>query len=1125
MSFDTQSEDFSHERLLGLATEEFLDSQERGESVSVDEFASKYPDIAPLLRSLLPSLALLNNPHPRSAKSSSHSARPERAPASLGDYRLLREIGRGGMGVVYEAQQLSIERRVAVKILSSTSLVDETTLRRFRNEVRAAASLEHPNIVAIYSVGEETGYHYYAMQLIRGQTLAEVIDERRSAVTRHSESSVGARTPMIAEQTLADRPRPSSGDYFRFVARLGIQAANALDHAHRNGVLHRDVKPANLLLDEGDQLWITDFGLARLDVDPGVTRTGGIVGTLRYSSPEQLDPCRMAVDQRTDIYSLGLSLYELATLQPAYPEGDPKQLLRQIENVDPIRPRQLSPTMPFDLEVIVSKAIEKDATDRYLTARDLANDLDSFLHGRPIVARPMSRAGHANRWIKRNRRWAASIAAALAVSTLVLAACLVLVGRSRQVALQALAASTESERRLNDAAYTTNMALAYQYWDQSWSEEVDAILNRYDTRGKTEHATGYEWALLKSLNRKPTAHVLGTHDGPANELAVFPNRPWCASVGSDGTVRIWDIESRKPLGLIALSGESLHSVAVSPDGTTIAAGSNRLFLIDVASKRVFLNVVVSDYTIESLEFAPDGQSVAAGVRYDEICVINRSGQVLHRRPWASRVESMAYVPSDNELLAPAKHFSNEPESYSLARLSSSLEPLDSFQWSVEGEGCSPTAVRYSEQAQLVAVAERYGARISVLDFPEGRRLANSETYRAYINDVAISPSGKLFAAAYENGRVQLFKFVTRTRTPRTLGVRLPSWFDYHIATIDAHRSAVSSVKFLSKDRLITCGVDGLIKLWDTSERTIFYDTDTSECDLALSANGAYAAMSARNELVIYDVAREEVAFRQPHDEAFAVSSAWSPQADCLAYCSSPQRKLRLMQVDGTVNWELPVSGQVNSITFSPGGRRVAIAFGNTLQIHDSKSGNVLASSTLPGTIYAVKYSPDGSTIVCGGGFNSLEWLNAKELTSIATLAHDLSQVTYLAYHPNGRLLAAGHEDGDVSMWDVSGKNQKWRIPIHSRTVRSIKFGPDGSSMLTSSSDGTLRVAAAETGRVFGVLERQTAGPIGELDRCDLSDDGKTLAIGYRRATDQPEFIIRKIEYDVAKRTSRKDTSN
>ena len=350
----------------------------------------------------------------------------------LGDFQIVGEIGRGGMGVVYEAIQLSLGRRVALKVLPFAAFLDGRRLQRFKQEAQAAGILRHPNIVSVYCVGCERGVHYYAMELVDGRSLAEIIPDlqqgRQSDCVPEADSTRGEAHQRSAEHAdtaplavLTTRPASDARAHFRSIARLGATLADALHYAHEQGVIHRDVKPSNLLIDAQSRPWVTDFGLARIREDRGLTVSGDLLGTLRYMSPEQAAGQEL-VDHRTDVYSLGITLYELLTLRPAFDSQNRQQLLRQLAETAPPRPRSLVPQLPQDLETIVLKAIAFRAQDRYATAAELADDLRRFLDNRPITARRPTQWGHFRLWLRRHR-WIAVLGATLLLLLLVLAVC------------------------------------------------------------------------------------------------------------------------------------------------------------------------------------------------------------------------------------------------------------------------------------------------------------------------------------------------------------------------------------------------------------------------------------------------------------------------------------------------------------------------------------------------------------------------------------------------------------------------------------------------------------------------------------------------------------------------------
>jgi eukaryotic-like serine/threonine-protein kinase len=402
---------------LMRAVEEYLGELESGRRPDRREFLRRYPDIAGPLAECLGGLELVHraaveDKAPRVNATDFEVG--EGLPANpLGDFKIVREIGRGGMGVVYEAVQLSLGRRVALKVLPFAAAFDARHLQRFHNEAQAAAQLHHTNIVPVYAVGSERGVHFYAMQLIDGQSLAAVIRQmRRHAGRPDGEDAAPAGRPAepasdmdtLSQVSLALSTQRSGrrAEFFRAAARLIVQAADALEHAHQFGIVHRDIKPANLLVDAHGRLWITDFGVAQFHAAAGLTQTGEVPGTLRYMSPEQASGQRVVLDHRTDVYSLGATLYELVSLEPIFPGQDRRQVLSQLISDDPRPPRAIDAAVPVELETIVLKAVAKNPAERYGSAREFAADLQRFLEDKPILARRPSLVDRVRKWSRRH---------------------------------------------------------------------------------------------------------------------------------------------------------------------------------------------------------------------------------------------------------------------------------------------------------------------------------------------------------------------------------------------------------------------------------------------------------------------------------------------------------------------------------------------------------------------------------------------------------------------------------------------------------------------------------------------------------------------------------------------------
>lgn len=421
-------------------------------------------------------------------------------PARLGDFRIIREIGRGGMGIVYEAEQESLGRHVALKVLPAATLPSPQAIARFRREAQAAARLHHTNIVPVFGVGEEHGLHYYVMQYIHGRGLDSVLNSyRQAAASRRSEPagtavSVGdpagcgkpgpeaaatelytgsasdadtaftvTISPAAADSFAAPLAgaQPGTLDYFRQVARIGRQVADALDYAHSQGTVHRDIKPANLLLDAHGTVWVTDFGLAKHVEQDDVTRPGEVAGTLRYLPPERFDG---QSDGRGDIYSLGLTLYELLTLRPAFDGTDRTQLMRAVTQSDPPPPRRHVPAIPRDLETIILKATAREPGRRYQRAGEMAEDLQRFLEDRPILARRIGPLERLLRWCKRSPVVATLTALVVALSLVV--AVLATVAYAQTSAALERQEQERQEAEMQRSRAEENVGLALQAFEE-----------------------------------------------------------------------------------------------------------------------------------------------------------------------------------------------------------------------------------------------------------------------------------------------------------------------------------------------------------------------------------------------------------------------------------------------------------------------------------------------------------------------------------------------------------------------------------------------------------------------------------------------------------------------------------
>jgi serine/threonine-protein kinase len=565
--------DLSLEQLL----DDLVERLQAGEDLDMEAVVRAHPGHAESIRRMMPALEALvefgETSAPAETRRPPRDEEGEAVGRTLGDFRILREVGRGGMGVVYEAEQLSLRRRVALKVLPLAAVLDERHLKRFHQEAQAAAQLHHTNIVPVYAVGCERGVHYYAMQFIDGRPLSAVMGDLQRLVGpgrkepvrptgpaealayRLATGCFATSDPMAVDPQATATVVPPSGPptgpnvtpvarraaeppagpgplgagssdgptYVRSVARLGIQAAEALEHAHARGVVHRDIKPANLLLDGCGNLWVTDFGLARLQDDRGLTMTGDVLGTLRYMSPEQAAGSK-ELDHRTDIYSLGVTLYELLALRPAVAGSGRRDILRAIADDEPPPLGRVNRAVPRDLATIVAKAMAKEPAQRYATAQALAADLRAFLEHRPIAARRPGPVERAAKWVRRHRVVAAATAC-VAVAALVAVAFGLVAHERRLKQLEAELAAQRSDRArlearvdaLVEEAQRRSSGFAPDY-DRALALLTEAIAHRpgdadlYLYRGGARHELQQHAEAIADLER---ALVLRPASNPA----------------------------------------------------------------------------------------------------------------------------------------------------------------------------------------------------------------------------------------------------------------------------------------------------------------------------------------------------------------------------------------------------------------------------------------------------------------------------------------------------------------------------------------------------------------------------------------------------------------------------------
>jgi serine/threonine protein kinase/WD40 repeat protein/tetratricopeptide (TPR) repeat protein len=752
---------------LDQLMEEFVQRREEGETPSVKEYAERYPDLADQIRDLFPALVMMHDVRPQPGNATGpfdgHAGHAEgRHPERLGEYRILREVGRGGMGIVYEAEQESLGRHVALKVLPGRTLLDPQRLRRFQREARAAARLHHTNIVPVYGVGSHEDVHYYVMQFIQGLGLDEVLVElkrlRKSRGFMALGKSVGgrrSRTELPGEVTAADvaqglltgdfpaaPPAPSASDgmktpspalragedkppssdtsgvrlpgqaphstlsdsgrqYWHSIARMGVQVAEALAYAHGQGTLHRDIKPSNLLLDTQGTVWITDFGLAKATDGDNLTHTGDIVGTMRYMAPERFAG---KSDGRGDIYSLGLTLYELLTLRPAFDEADRNKLIHYVTHEEPVPPRRLNPEAPRDLETIVLKAIAKEPGHRYQTAAELADDLKRFIELKPIRARRVSNAERLWRWCRRNPT-TASLCTMLLLALLVIA----IGGVAMSLRLNDALGQARNDREVGREKLLLSMISEARA--QKYSRRVGQRFGTLKTIGEAvalARELGKPAETFNELRNLAIAALALPDLRPASEWVDFPNdASYGAALNADpqlrlaaivcgqGEVRLRRIGKGAPAReefarLPGLGPET--AVSWGPDGRFLAVwnkqGGTRFQVWKIDEDKAALHFEPPGGSL-AFAFAPAGQRLIVLGSDGQIRQFDlQTGKIVHACTFQTDVlHSMAHHPrlAQVAIALPSGVAIVDPATGKIERRLSTREPPDSLVWHPDGE--------------------------------------------------------------------------------------------------------------------------------------------------------------------------------------------------------------------------------------------------------------------------------------------------------------------------------------------------------------------------------------------------------------------------------------------------------
>ncbi|MDX1944548.1 MAG: protein kinase [Pirellulaceae bacterium] len=1101
------------ESVLARLVDEVADKIEAGETIDWEHYATEWPAHVDELRRLAPTLEAMAElapgeslPPKAEGASSARSAELQ----TLGDFRLLREAGRGGMGIVYEAEQISLGRRVALKVLPFAAMMDSRQLQRFKNEARTAATISHPHVVAVYAVGCERGLHYFAMQFIDGRTLAEVIGElaqARSQPTRGEQAAPYDVPQRVAPDVDTGRLCPLSTaagqgrGYFRRVAELGIQAARALDHAHECGVVHRDIKPSNLLLDHDGKLWVADFGLASTTREGDLTLTGDLLGTLRYMSPEQMRGRPGAVDSRTDIYSLGITLYELIALRQAFPSADRQVLFEQIAEIDPPPLTRFRRDVPTDLQTIIGKAIHKDAGSRYQTAGELADDLQRFLDSKPVRARPTLPHETVAKWVRRRPAWAALIGVCVA-------ACLVVIGllawhgRSLSRALadteQLRQEGLQREAQLRTQLYSADVADAMAKIDRNDVAGAQAILGAYrqPLSGEVD-PRGPEWEYIErhSTPAEPLWRAKH-HASEVQAVAISPTGRHGASSDRLGVLKVWDPRSGKLLKELQLHEGEARALVFSPDGSRLySAGQDRMIkVVDTSTWQVVrTRQFAHGRTIYSLALSEDGTRLASAARDDGgIRLWNASDLSLLQEftPPAGSYD-VAFVPGEKELISVhARHI--------LCR------------WNIaDGKLLETRDFGHASSFQEVAITD------------DGLVFASGTNSLVFCFDLAAGqpreplPAGNsIHAMAWSSRRGTLLLAGGNGQLCRwDLGA--PALSDLRMGWRQGPRGRVMAVAWLPEEQSFVAGSsDGWVGVWETASiptdwRRNLVTGRGKAGGLAYSADGRWLATAGEAPVRIMNATTGQT--------RVTLSDA-NPAPGPLQFAHGDQSLIGLIDNTALGVWDAesgrllrqiePRAGTIQQFQVAPDGRTVAIPVsasvaGSAVVFFDLVTGarsrpdlpckeppaqfhfpiqtgpalvtfhdgvaelvdlkNPAAARVTADSVYqgAVRLSPDGKTVAFGANLGwHVHLIDATTGLHKQTISLNGKGVARdIAWSPDGRLLAISTTLGAVELWHVPTLRLLYPLNPHLSLLTHahlVRFSADGRTLVVSQNETNSR---------------------------------------------------------------------
>ena len=977
----------------------------------------------------------------------------ERAEAMhlFGDYELLRELGRGGMGIVYEALQLSLNRRVALKMVLPARLASPTDVARFRLEAEAVASLDHAGVLPIYDIGAHQGQHFFTMKLVEGGSLADHI--ARSSAPNSQPLNLRASVLLVA------------------------QISRAVHYAHQRGIQHRDLKPGNILVDAGRRAYVSDFGLAKfMDRESSLTLSTTLMGTPCYMSPEQATGQTRQITTATDIYSLGAILFELLTGRPPFQGPTALETMRRLTEEEPVSPHSLNPNVDRDLATICLKCLNKEAGKRYVSAEALADDLDRWLQGEPISARPASPAERAWRWCRREP------AVAGALGLLVLAILSGLAGVAAQwrraeglarAESQHRQLAEENEKRVRLALYAADMSVAAQALARGDLGMARRTLEAHRPQPGTDDLRGFEWRYLWGKSRGDQLATWKAHDWIITCVAFSPDGQRFASGAQDSRIKIWDTASHKLLATLTSDRGAVWSVAFTSDNRLFSAGTDG-----------------------QVRFWDEAKGVATATFPGNMAALSQSNSILataQSSPFAwepaGPITVWNYQTGQKllELAEPGRRVSLSSDGRVLAVAS----PQHGIKlWDVASGKCLRTlettdsvwSMAFSPQGSQLAAAG-WGNGVLVWDLTQDSPPETLPGHTLNAWWVVFSPDGKTVAATGSDQSIRLWE--NRTWRPQ--------------ATLRGHGSEVWCAAFHPTGALlVTGGKDQSLAIWQAGPKSKEERIENSEWRRpVLSPDGRWVVAFAQHENVPQPVlwtvgARQRVA-------AIAADAV-------LCFSRDGRSVVCLNEATGALDfWGVAERQILRSIPLASAKPGLSLAFSGYSSDLETffgieRNGKISVWNLSTGALVGRAYGPPpplrSAALASGGRFLALsvERENEIRLFNMTTgterkLAGHRDFVSGLAFAPDGQTLASGSMDATIKFWDLAAGRETGTLTGHMQEASDLAYSPDGRTLVSVEHKQLVKWWHVATRREIATL----AFP-GIAHALQFSMDGSVLAV-------------------------------